>query len=161
MRFLATPPVLLLGLLTISRTIAVPLEGDRPYDHGDDPNVGLMQYAKLKQVPEHAPARSLAPLELPDKIYHGVLLNTDTQAGFDKRYQQYVSVAGRKPSMIGCFTPMWSKGVELPLESFLHRLRVIDSVPNVVPFIKLYTGDWRPSGPFLKADDILSGLDAL
>ena len=150
---------LLLSLLAVSRTAAVPLEGDRPFDHGDDPNVGLMQYAKLKQVPEHPPARSLAPLELPDKIYHGVLLNTDTQAGFDKRYQQYVSVAGKKPSMIGCFTPMWSKGVELPLESSLHRLKVIDSVPNVIPFIKLYTGDWDPSGPFLKADDILSGKE--
>ncbi len=64
-----------------------------------------------------------------------------------------------KPTMIGCSAPLWGKGVEFPPESILNRLRVIDSVPNVVPFLKLYTGDWQPSGPFLKADDILSGKE--
>jgi hypothetical protein len=118
-----------------------------------------MQYAKLSQVPEHPPERSLAPLELKDKIYHGVLLNTDTQEGFEKRYTKYVAAAGKKPSMIGCFAPLWSKGEPLPIESILHRLKVIDSVPNVVPFLKLYTGDWKPGGPFLSADDILSGKE--
>lgn len=161
MRFL-TPPLAALAALTLFAQFAFAdytKEGDKPYDHGDDPNVSLMQYAHLKQVPEHPPERTLAPLELKDKIYHGVLLNTDTQEGFDKRYKKYVAVAGAKPSMIGCSTPMWSKGVELPLESVLHRLRVIDSVPNVVAFLKLYTGDWVPTGPQLKADDILSGKE--
>jgi hypothetical protein len=118
-----------------------------------------MQYTKLKQVPENPPERSLAPLELKDRIYHGVLLNTDTQNLFEQRYAKYVAAAGKKPSMIGCFVPMWSKGEELPQESFLHRLRVIDSVPGAVPFLKVYTGDWKPGGPFLRADDILSGKE--
>jgi hypothetical protein len=135
------------------------LEGDKPYDHGDDPNVALMQYAKQKQVPEHPPERSLAPLELKDKIYHGVLLNTDTQEGFEKRYAKYIAAAGAKPSMIGCSTPLWGDGKEFPEDTVLRRLKVIDSVPDVVPFLKLYTGDWKPSGPFLKADDILSGKE--
>jgi len=150
---------IILALVLTAAAGAQVKEGDRPFDHGDDPNVELMQYAKLKQVPEHVPDRTLAPMELKDKIYHGVLLNTDTQEGFDKRYAKYVAVAGKKPSMIGCFVPMWSKGTELPLESLLSRLKVIDSVPNVVPFLKLYTGDWQPKGPFLKADDILSGKE--
>jgi hypothetical protein len=156
-----TPTIAALaGLVLFSPIVSAQvLGGDKPYDHGDDPNVSLMQHAHLKQVPEHPPQRSLAPLELKNRIYHGVLLNTDTQGGFDKRYQKYVAAAGAKPSMIGCSTPLWSKGIELPLESVLHRLRVIDSVPDVVPFLKLYTGDWQPSGPFLKADDILSGKE--
>ena len=131
----------------------------QPYDHGDDPNVTIFQYKDKKTVPDFPVERPLAKLELKDQIYHGVLINTDSQAGFDKTYKRYVEVAGRKPTMIGCFVPLWSKGVEQPPESLLNRLKVIDSVPNVVPFLKLYTGDWQPSGPFLKADDILSGRE--
>jgi len=156
---LPTPVCASLAALALFPAAAFPeiKEGDRPFDHGDDPNVSLMQFAHLKQVPEHVPDRTPALLEPKDKIYHGVLLNTDTQAGFDKRYAAYTATAGAKPSMIGCFAPLWSKGVEMPADTLLHRLRVIDSVPNVVPFIKLYTGDWQPSGPFLKADAILAG----
>ncbi|HSI86473.1 MAG: glycoside hydrolase family 26 protein [Candidatus Methylacidiphilales bacterium] len=150
--------VLLLSGLAFARA-EEPKPGDKPFDHGDDPNVELMQYAKLSQVPEHPPKRSLAPLELKDKIYHGVLLNTDTQEGFDKRYAKYIAAAGKKPSMVGCFAPLWSKGEALPIETILKRLKVIDSLPNVVPFLKLYTGDWKPGGPFLTADDILSGKE--
>ena len=150
---------ILLILLLSGTALSEPAPGDRPFDRGDNPNVGLMQYASLPQVPEHPPERPLAPLELKDRIYHGVLLKTDTQEGFDKRYGQYVRTAGAKPSMIGCFAPMWSKGEEQPAEAFLHRLKVMDSKPNVVPVMRLATGDWQPSGPFLKADDILSGRE--
>jgi hypothetical protein len=38
-------------------------------------------------------------------------------------------------------------------------LVLIDSVPNVVPFIKLYTCDWKVPGPMMKADDILAGKE--
>jgi hypothetical protein len=148
-----------LGLILCPAAYAQIKEGDRPYDHGDDPNIGLMQYAKLKQVPEIVPERSLAPLELKDKIYHGVLLNTDTQEGFEKRYAKYVAAAGAKPSMVGCSTPLWNQGREDGMKSVLHRLKVIDSVPNVVPFLKLYTGDWKPSGPIMSADAIISGSE--
>lgn len=131
----------------------------RPFDHGDDPNVELFTYKKLSQVPEVVPDRPLAKFELKDKIYHGVLINTDTQEGFDKIYARYVDIAGKKPTMIGCFAPMWSKGIELPPETFLKRLKVIDTKPNVIPFIKLSTSDWVTTGPFLKADDILAGKE--
>ncbi|MDD5349906.1 MAG: glycosyl hydrolase [Chthoniobacteraceae bacterium] len=136
-----------------------PPAAPKPFDHGDDPNVELFQYKDKKVVPDSNVQRPLAKLELKDKIYHGVLLNTDTQALFDARYKQYVEVAGAKPSMIGCFASRWSVGTEIPAESLRHRLKVIDSIPNVVPFIKLYTGDWKPGGPFMKADDILAGKE--
>lgn len=161
-----TPPLFVLlmivwGLLSM----VLPTRADevitapKPFDHGDDPNIELFQYKGKKVVPDVIVPRPLAKLELKDKIYHGVLLNTDTQAGFDKLYARYVTVAGKKPSMIGCFHGRWSKGVEQPEELFFNRLKVMDSIPNVVPFIKLYTGDWRPGGPFMKADDILSGKE--
>lgn len=143
----------------VTPALAASKPGDKPFDHGDDPNVELMQYADLKRVPENPPDRSLALLELQDYIYHGVLLNTDTQEGFDQRYARYVAAAGRKPSMIGTFAPLWSKGEELSMESILQRLKVIDSVAGAVPFLKVYTGDWKPGGPFLRADDILAGKE--
>ena len=131
----------------------------KPFDHGDDVNEALFTYKSDARVPLHPPERPLAKFELKDQIYHGVLLNTDSQALFDKMYKQYVDLVGKKPSMIGCFALRWSKGVEQPQDAFLKRLKVIDTVPNVLPFIKLYTCDWQPSGPFMKADDILAGKE--
>jgi len=131
----------------------------KPFDHGDDVNEALYTYKKDATVPLHPPERPLAKFELKDKIYHGVLLNTDSQAGFDKVYDQYVALVGKKPSMIGCFALRWSKGVEQPPGVLLKRLKIIDSKPDVLPFIKLYTCDWQPSGPFMKADDILAGKE--
>lgn len=145
--------------LVLGEPTPVPAAPATQFDHGDDPNIELFQFKDLKTVPEVVPARPLAKLELADKIYHGVLLNTDTKEGFDKRYDKYVVVAGAKPSMIGCFHARWGNGVEWPPEMLLDRLKVIDSKPNVVAFIKLYTGDWKPGGPFMKADDILAGKE--
>jgi len=131
----------------------------RPFDHGDEVDLGKFKYVEGKTVPETVGDRPLAKFELKDKIYHGVLLNTDTQAGFDKGYQHYIEVAGKKPSMIGCFHCRWNVGKEEAKDSLYQRLMVIDSVPNVLPFIKSYTGDWQPKGPFMKADDILAGKE--
>lgn len=151
---------LLPALLLLPALPALADNSPKPFDHGDDPNVELFEYKALKTVPENPPQRPLAPLELPDKIYHGVLLNTDSQELFDQRYAKYIAVTGGvKPSMIGCFHARWGKGVEWPAEMLLDRLRVMDSKPNVVAFVKLYTGDWKPGGPFLKADDILAGKE--
>lgn len=159
MRSLFLVPVLAVAFCPEGFAADANPSADRPFDHGDDPNVELFQYKNQKTVPETPPARPLAKLELKDKIYHGVLLNTDTQAGFEVRYKKYVEAAGARPSMIGCFASRWSMGVEIPAESLRQRLKVIDSVPNVVPFIKIYTGDWKPGGPFMMADDILAGKE--
>lgn len=59
-----------------------PAKEAQPFDHGDDANATLMQFANLPRVPENPPARELAPLELKDKIYHGALINTDTLPNF-------------------------------------------------------------------------------
>jgi len=147
--------------------IAVSLKADdpsanpkaKPFDHGDDVNEALFTYKKDVTVPLHPPERPLAKFELKDKMYHGVLLYTDNQVAFEKFYKQYVDLVGKKPSMIGTFHARWSKGVEQPEELFLQRLKTIDTVPNVLPFMKIYTCDWVPSGPFMKADDILAGKD--
>ena len=129
-----------------------------PIDHGDDPNVSMYQYKDLKTVPETVPARPLAKAELADRIYHGVMLQSFSQSGFDKRYEKYVAAAGARPSLIGTFCFRWDDGVDCPPELLEHCLQVIDSKPNVIPFIKLYTGDWNPQGKFMKADDILGGV---
>lgn len=131
----------------------------KPFDHGEDANASLMEFAQLPQVPVNPPARPLAPLELKDKIYHGALINTDTWTGFKQRYEQYVEVAGAKPTMLGTFLPIFSAGTESPENALPKRLRMIDSIPNTVPFVKLSTSDWKTTGPFLKADDILSGKE--
>jgi hypothetical protein len=131
----------------------------KPFDHGDDVNSSLYKYRDDATVPKNPVVRPLAKLELKDKIYHGVLLNTDTQAQFDKLYAKYVALVGKKPTMIGTFHARWSNGVEQPEELFYQRLVRIGAVPNVVPFIKLYTCDWKVPGPMMKADDILAGKE--
>jgi hypothetical protein len=158
---LKAPSILLIcGFTLLSNPAwAQELVPPKPFDHGDDPNVELFEYKELKTIPENPPERPLAPLELKDKIYHGVLLNTDTQAGFDKRYEKYLAVAQAKPSMIGCFHARWGDGVDWPAEMLLDRLKVIDSKPNVVAFVRYYAGDWKPGRPFMKADDILAGKE--
>lgn len=138
----------------------LPNQAVRPFDHGDDVPLGAFQYVEGKTVPEKAAERPLAKFELKDKIYHGVLLNTDIQAGFDANYRRYVALVGKKPSMIGCFHCRWNRGkLEETGESLYQRLKVIDSVPGVLPFIKSYTSDWQPSGPCMSADDILAGKE--
>ncbi len=150
---------LLLTLISLAFPGAFRLTADdaKPFDHGDEADATPYKYTEGTKVPANPPARPLAKLELPDQIYHGVLINTDDEWDFQHNLQQYEAVAGKKPSMIGTFDAVWYRGKKWDPDMFLYRLQMIDRVPNVVPFIKLYTGDWKPGGPFLHADDILAG----
>ncbi|OGV37138.1 MAG: hypothetical protein A2X48_04825 [Lentisphaerae bacterium GWF2_49_21] len=148
---------MIFGLCLAASVFAAAADAPKPFDHGDDADVNKLKQAEKSDVVNPMPDRPLAKCELKDKIYHGVLIWTDKKDGFTKIYDQYVKVAGKKPSMIGTFDCIWSNSVKQPDDSFEQRLKIIDEIPNVIPFMKVYTGDWKPGCPFLSADEILAG----
>lgn len=129
----------------------------RPHDHGDEASPAALADGGAT-VPARPIQRPPAPLEPDRGVYHGVLLNTDNRERFHAEYRKYCELAGCKPSMIGTFHAMWSKGVRVPDEAFGPRLRLLGEIPGVVPFVKFISGDWKDtSNDFLRADEILAG----
>lgn len=172
MKTLSFPALAAIALAGIVNAVAAepetPDSAAMPFDHGAAIDLSRILNAPPGPVPADAPKRPLAKYELPDQIYHGVLINTDTAphfkaAGVPVRpvfwdtYKRYVEVAGSKPSMIGTSDPLWLDGHKAPRDSLYLRLETIDSIPDVMPFVKHYMGDWKPGGPFLSADEILAG----
>jgi hypothetical protein len=152
---LQIPAALLLAVLFVT----LPAARAQVADHGGDVNAELFTYKNDPTVPLHPPDRPLAKFELKDKIYHGVILNTESQANFDQAYAKYIGLVGKKPTMICTYVFPWSNGVPQAEDKFYKKLTMIGALPNVVPLIKLYTCDWRVPGPMMKADDILAGKD--